>query len=112
MCEGMSEYGMYAIRVRMISSDLNAEFADKNTRWIVTSKDFVTVEFPYADNRIRVTLVDAVQKPPREPRGSFNFVVNSISDAFWMVIALTASELFELETNEPVQLLKRALRLP
>ncbi len=103
---------MYSIRVRMIPSDLNAEFADKHKRWTVTSKDFVTIEFAYVNNRFRISLFDPNQKPPGEPKGSFNFVVNSLSDAFWMVIALTASELFELETNEPVQLLKHALRLP
>ena len=97
----------YTFEVRTTKRNLNADIWDlKGGSWKVTSKEYTMIVFDYTDNRFTVTVFDP-QKEEAEYGATFS--INSIGDAFWMILSMTASGYFEFKYNEPLQILRKAL---
>jgi hypothetical protein len=97
----------YTIELKTTKENLEVEILDmKGKSWRITSKEYTTVTFSYTDNSFTIASSNG-NETDSEYREVFS--IESISDAFWMILAMTASGFFEFKRNEPVEILRRVL---
>ena len=97
----------YTFEVKTTKENLEVEIWDmKGNSWRITSKEYTTVTFSYTDNRFTITSSNGNET---DSEYSAIFSIESISDAFWMILSMTASGFFQFKHNEPVEILRRVL---
>jgi len=94
----------YTFRIKTLKENQEAQIFDMYNSWNITSKHYTDVTFPYTNNTFTITLSNE-----KEVEYSAIFSIKSISDAFWMILSMTASSYFQLEKNEPLEILRKIL---
>lgn len=97
----------YTFEVKTTKEDSEVEIRDmKSKSWRITSKEYTTVTFSYMDNSFTITSSNGNET---DSEYSAIFSIESIGDAFWMILSMTASGFFQFKHNEPVEILRRVL---